>query len=238
MIKCILFPRSKLCVTSGGKINYLWIKKKFKKIETEEEAYWLGFLYADGCVNATNNQIELALYEKDYNHIVKFKNFMTIDNKISYREKAKAYRYSFKDTEIKANLIYLGCVPQKSLILKWPTEEQVPNQLIPAFLREYFDGDGWFSNTEHTFQIGIIGSEDFINGFLKYMDKIKLIDTKLKIQNVHREHGAKRYMFSNIQSVNNFLNFIYDNANIYLDRKYEHYQEYLQIGKKMNCRSY
>lgn len=43
---------------------------------------------------------------------------MTIDNKISYREKAKAYRYSFKDTEIKANLIYLGCVPQKSLILK------------------------------------------------------------------------------------------------------------------------
>lgn len=36
----------------------------------------------------------------------------------------------------------LGCVSNKSLILKFPTKEQVPENLTSHFLRGYFDGDG------------------------------------------------------------------------------------------------
>lgn len=41
----------------------------FENIDTEEKAYWLGFIYADGYVN--NRQIELTLKESDYEHIKK-----------------------------------------------------------------------------------------------------------------------------------------------------------------------
>lgn len=92
----------------------------FKVIDTEEKAYWLGFLYADGCVGSTESKIELSLAEQDFHHIEKFRDFIGINNKISYRSAVKAYRYSFRSESCKQDLIDKGCIPKKSLILKYP----------------------------------------------------------------------------------------------------------------------
>ena len=54
----------------------------FEKIDTEEKAYWLGFLYADGSVGSKDDRIELGLAEKDFHHIEKFRDFIGINNKI------------------------------------------------------------------------------------------------------------------------------------------------------------
>lgn len=201
----------------------------FEKIDTEEKAYWLGFLYADGSVGSKEDKIELGLAEKDLKHIEKFKTFMNINNKISYREKTKSYRMSFRSAQCKQDLINKGCVPKKSLILNFPNENQVPKYLIRHFIRGYFDGDGWFTNTEKCFQVGIIGTENFINGFL---DSIENIDKKNKIFDVHIEDGAKRYVFGAYNDVLNFLNWIYKDSNIYLDRKYASYLDFIKNGSK------
>lgn len=194
-----------------------------EKIDTEEKAYWLGFLYADGCVGSKEDKIELGLAEKDYDQLVKFKNFIGLDNKISYREKTKSYRYAFRSKKFKQDLIKQGCFPKKSLILKFPTLKQVPKELQRHFIRGYFDGDGWFSNTNKTFQVGIIGTEDFILGFLEAAPFLK----GNKIFDVHRKDGAKRYVFSAKDKVNRFFDYIYKDCNIYLTRKYNHYLEYI-----------
>lgn len=55
------------------------IIKNFEKIDNEEKAYWLGFLYADGNVSLKEDKIELSLAEKDLNHIKKFKNFIGLE---------------------------------------------------------------------------------------------------------------------------------------------------------------
>ena len=137
----------------------------FETIDTEEKAYWLGFLYADGSVSSKEHKIELGLAEQDLKQIEKFRDFIGIMNKISYRSTTKSYRYSFRSESCKEDLIKQGCVPKKSLILNFPTENQVPKNLIRHFIRGYFDGDGWFTNTDSCFQIGIIGTEDFIKDF-------------------------------------------------------------------------
>ena len=202
----------------------------FNVIDTEEKAYWLGFLYADGCVHSAENKIELGLAEKDCKHIEKFKNFMNINNKICYRGDTKSYRISFRSASCKEDLIDKGCVPKKSLILIFPNEDQVPNSLIKHFIRGYFDGDGWFTNTPKCFQAGIIGTEIFIKGFLEKTESI--ITNSNKIFNVHREGGAKSYAFSSFNDVYNFLNWIYKDATVYLDRKYAHYIDFINNGSK------
>ena len=125
----------------------------FEKIDTEEKAYWLGFLYADGSVGSKENKIELGLAEKDLSQVEKFKQFIGLDNKISYRKNTKSYRSSFRSQKCKQDLISQGCVPKKSLILTFPTEQQVSHSLICHFMRGYFDGDGWFTNTSDCFQV-------------------------------------------------------------------------------------
>lgn len=54
----------------------------FNKIDTEEKAYWLGFLYADGYVSKNRNNIELSLSSIDKNHIIKFNKFMKGDSSL------------------------------------------------------------------------------------------------------------------------------------------------------------
>lgn len=201
----------------------------FEDIDTEEKAYWLGFLYADGSVGSKEDKIELGLAEKDLGHIKKFKSFMQIENKISYRPKTKSYRISFRSEKCKKDLINKGCVPKKSLILEFPDEEKVPNNLIRHFIRGYFDGDGWFTNTKNCFQIGIIGTEKFLTGFLGHVNNI---NKNCKLFEVHRESGAKRYVFGAYDDVSYFLNWIYQGATIYLERKHEKYLDFLANGSQ------
>ena len=153
--------------------------------------------------------------------------FIGVFNKICYRSSTKSYRYSFRSETCKNDLIKQGCTPKKSLTLTFPTEEQVPKTLIKHFIRGYFDGDGWFTNTSECFQVGLIGTEDFIKGFLNEIDNI---NKENKIFDVHRENGAKRYIISGLQDCYNFLSYIYDNSIIYLDRKYNHYKDFLANG--------
>ena len=57
-------------VQNGQK--YLYNQNIFEIIDTEEKAYWLGFLYADGYINI-NHGVELCLAECDYEHLIKLR---------------------------------------------------------------------------------------------------------------------------------------------------------------------
>ena len=56
------------------------------------------------------------------------------------------------------------------MILKCPTKEQVPDELLPAFIRGYCDGDGYvrWEEIRHK-EIVILGTLDFLDGIVKRM---------------------------------------------------------------------
>ena len=72
----------------GIKVDRLPHKKKineniFEIIDTEEKAYWLGFLYADGCIaSGERSDIELSLQLLDKEHLQKFKDFIGFEGKL------------------------------------------------------------------------------------------------------------------------------------------------------------
>ncbi len=198
----------------------------FERIDTEEKAYWLGFLYADGCVKKDSNGIQLGLQEQDYHHLLKFKDFVGFDGSITkyfYKIKKEciSYKISICNKKIKSHLITLGCVPNKSLVLKFPNEGQVPNYLIPHFIRGYFDGDGCVHiDNKGNIVFQICGTYEFIRGVLNHIPVEGNIN---KIGNIYdfRCKGNKKAM--------KIFDYIYQDATIYMDRKYDKYIKHKEL---------
>ena len=196
----------------------------FDSIDTEEKAYWLGFLYADGNVKHYNKswRIELTLQECDVNHLMKFSQFLSLNKEPAYREKTKAYRISFCSSRVAEELIKKGCVPKKSLILKFPQYNIVPKDLMPHFIRGYFDGDGCISLKQQVNSIrkhvSLLGTKEFLEDFVK---EVNLKGTIIK-KDKRTESNTYQIVFTKEEG-NKLLDHMYGSASIYLQRKYNKY---------------
>ena len=215
--------RRKLSQYKCTPINYDYFKKWSVNM-----AYIFGLWCADGNIyhNDKNNMwsFSIKLKSEDEYLLQNILNEMSSEHKI-YRKKYGASEINLSCKTIYNDIKNLGGIENKSLRLTFP---YVPKEFVSDFIRGYFDGDGWFSNTKCCFQVGLIGTQDFIQGFLEC---INFANTQNKIFTVHREDGAKRYIFSAYKDIFNFLNWIYKDATIYLDRKYQAYQDFLSNGK-------
>ena len=126
----------------------------FDSIDTNEKAYWLGFLYADGCVSIGKKRycVELSLKGSDIAHLWKFNDFLGFDRKLQKvkigdcrcgEKICKRCRISVSSKHLCLRLKELGCMPRKSLILQFPNLDIFKERdFVYDFLRGYFDGDG------------------------------------------------------------------------------------------------
>lgn len=192
----------------------------FEVINTEEKAYWLGFLYADGYVSKNSNHIELSLQLSDINHLIKFSKAINFTNNIIKDYKVPRCRICFACKKMHKDLVNQGCVPQKSLILNHP--ENVPEELVIHFIRGYFDGDGSVSFNErkhHRPSLQIIGTEDVLSWISEKLNK----KVNRKRKDKRTENDKTLCMSYSGEKAREILFMLYKNANVYLDRKYERF---------------
>ena len=216
----------------------------FEKIDTEQKAYWLGFIYADGCVVKNHSKdkegrqlkkysLSIELAEKDKDHLIKFAKTICLnfDESMLYSRERKIY-YDHLDEErtygmnafqvsskkIVEDLIELGCVPNKSLILKFPTEKQVPKNLWMHFIRGYFDGDGWINNDgKNNLRFGMVGTDDFLNKIEFFF--IETFDWYTTTK--RGKTGKAKILIKGITTKRKeFVETFYKNAETFLERKY------------------
>lgn len=201
----------------------------FKIIDTEEKAYWLGFLYADGYVckkhdksgHEKGGSVELCLQERDKYHIQNFlddiESTAPISNKVVKLNEKEYYAYRTYVSSIKMvnDLISHGCFENKSLILQPPTT--IPKELLSHFIRGYFDGDGCvcFYPHNYTYSYSILGTKEI----LEFIAKEANIPS-YKIVSFDHKKCFELKTFSK-KSAEVFHNYIYKNKTIYLERKYQ-----------------
>ena len=200
------------------------LKYNFKEILSEESAYWLGFIYADGSISYSPDSenkrycLELGLKESDKNHIKKFKDFIGSKAKINFREKTKSYRIMIFSKEMLINIYNLGIVKNKTynnnFEVLW---NNVPIKYRKHFIRGFFDGDGSIANN---FTISF--TSNYPTGVLKMLNDIGYNKT-YKIYNKQKT-TAKSIKILKEESIK-ILHFMYDNSTIYLDRKYKKFKE-------------
>lgn len=186
----------------------------FETIDTEEKAYWLGFLYADGYNNEKTGSIELTLQALDLTHVELFKKAINSEHRISKKtinDRYICYRLSFCSRIMSDYLASHGCVQAKSLILEFP--KILPDELINHFVRGYFDGDGSVSVNPNTksYNFHILGTENFLEKTREYMG---LSDTKLD-----KKGECYDLRYSGRQNLLKIKEYLYKDATIYLERK-------------------
>lgn len=233
----------------GYKIINHWNKIKFDEhifdsIDTEEKAYWLGFIFADGYVSGFNIEgknnyyFEIALKGSDKKHLDKFNKF-TKHEDINHVKVNKAEcfntgtvhdrcRWGVCNKHLWRVLNSYGCVPSKSLILRFPSLSIFKDiSLIKHFIRGYWDGDGClsYSNKEHTRAcISILGTEEFLT---EIKNNLPLKNNYILYNNSNNKI-TKGFQISGKHAFE-ICYYLYENATIYLDRKYEKYKEYCRL---------
>ena len=205
----------------------------FKEINCEESAYFLGLLYADGCVQIKNSAytVSLKLKSDDQYIIEKFRDIMSPSSpiKISY---AKYSYFRINQKKICEQLISHGCVPNKSLILNFPTT--VPAHLMRHFIRGYSDGDGTIYNNNVS-----ASGKQYINTIWKIVSTGKfckevafILNKELNIncsQSLSNDNGITTTLsVGGNKQVKKVLDWMYEDCAIYLPRKYNKYQEFIK----------
>lgn len=235
-----------------GRYNYN--KDYFEVIDSEERAYWLGFLQADGCITRfykndelRSMSLEITLAEQDKEHLEKFN--QCLESNVPIREKIvklagkeyKAYRLVINRTKMCYDLINLGCTPQKTYTLTFPTENQVAKVYLRDFLRGFFDGDGCIStslmNGKPHIVTKITGMHDMLISISEYLSSEKVVCTKPSLHQDKRRKLVYDLAIYGTDTNYDFLTYLYDNASMYLDRKYNAYRQFYQgYDQKINKR--
>ena len=211
----------------------------FDSMNSEEQFYWLGFMYADGNISKEGNRIEIRLSINDINHLEKFRKFLQLTTKIRTGETngIKFCHLSVRNKHLWNKLNSLGCVSNKSLILTFPKIQLfTKKEYILHFIRGYVDGDGCLSLTKDNdkirTRISIIGTESFLISVNKIFGNKGYLRSK---ETDNYKNKAFELKFSDLPS-RKLARYLYENATIYLDRKYERFLEYCRLEEESSRR--
>lgn len=248
---------AEVCNVSYGTIDY-WIKKfniekkidrrmhsrthtlnenYFKVIDDEHKAYWLGFIMADGCITQTDKKyapnrfhfclkkeecekIHLELFLNDINSNYPIKDKLVENKKYSFE--SYIYELRINSKLFVKNLINNGIYMNKTG--KEFIPETVPQELIRHFIRGFFDGDGSLT-VKRAFRI-CSSSFNILDDINKEFSKI---DVNFKIykdqKSINDFYTIDSRKSTDIKKV---LDYLYKDATIYLNRKYNRYIEYFK----------
>lgn len=214
--------------------KYNYNENYFEEIDTEEKAYWLGFIAADGSIVNNGSVLEISLKQSDRNHLIKFANAIgETDRMVKDRNQkcsnGKYYptsRISVCSSTMINHLAKYGIVQNKGFNLVFPNF--LKEELLRHYLRGYFDGDGSIStngknrNGSPKYALNLIATESFLEDFMTWLNHLGV--SKIKLQNKNK---MKVWNKVGINQIRIILSYLYDNCTIYLDRKYNYARELL-----------
>lgn len=218
--------------------RYCLNENYFKLIDSEQKAYILGLIYADGYVgNKDYNNIVLGLKDKEIIYeiasIIEYTGPIRKSKKGGYENSKESYVLNFSSKIMAEDLRKIGLYPNKSLsIAELPS---LRDDLIRHFIRGYFDGDGSIILSKHTsyhivngnmkkyiypsYSFGLLETEMFLKNIalITNFNHVKIINTRT--EKIKELRVCAKCEFLNI------FNYLYEGSTICLNRKYNKWLE-------------
>ena len=222
--------------TGVGRRKYPLNEYFFDDIDTQNKAYILGFLYADGSISRKKSTIAMSLEENDGYILERMRKEIESDRPLEYLDYTNKhdFGYTYKNqyrlcmfsSHMCDMLISKGVCENKSLKLTFPA--WMDSSLFSHFVRGYFDGDGSYCphiNNHGKFQplITITSTDSFCTDLQHMLREILGIPCG-NIYDASCHNGITKVLsFSGAVQVKTFLDWLYKDADMYLMRKYDKY---------------
>ena len=196
----------------------------FESIDTEDKAYFLGLILADGCIyksSTKENLVTLTLQESD-KYILDYFIKVLNSNKIATSDKRGAYSIQIFSNKMVSDLEKYGLTERKSLHTIFP--KMLNPNIYNHFIRGIFDGDGSYSfytrknRNVHVKAIRLCqGNKEFLEDILNYLHST----LGIKTLNLYKEkENLWSFAYRDNDSMLKLGTYLYDNANIYIKRKH------------------
>lgn len=188
----------------------------FSNITTEEQAYWIGFLAADGYLDKLTNSIRIELSSKDLDHL--FALCESLDyptNRIKQRSNRNTYWISISSIQLFNDIIKLN--------IKSDTigASNILQELHSSLLRGFYDGDGSiYHKGKKSLGTGLIARKEQLE-FISSI--IPVNDIKIRPVAKTKPEGMWRLETYNLKASKELCKYLYNNSSIFLERKYNKY---------------
>ena len=226
---------SKLIKKNGVEIDrftYHCNEHYFDHVDSQDKAYILGLLWADGHNRADKGGVILELQAEDKQLLESINDITENERplrKVALSEKnpnwKDQYNLLWQSKHLSSVLSGYGMCQRKSLVLEFP--KWMDQELYPHFIRGYLDGDGCvcYMPKNNKLQVSMIGTRMFLDAVREIC---KTIGVKTYITHDKRANKivCQLSIPSNVGSVS-FLKWVYQDANLKMERKYNKYQQFL-----------
>lgn len=212
----------------------------FKNIKTEKQAYWLGFLWADGNLTKTSercsgkNRLCLSQKTSEIKHLKAF--LKEINGNYQIKTKKVLEKYSISTIHINSR-IFCKTLEEIGFDIKEKRTNipKISKKLIRHFIRGYFDGDGclsiyvqniqnkWFTNKQ---ELSFTGNPLFIQNLKNAIENEINITKTIKIKTYKKTTKATSLRYGKKEDVDKIFHYLYDNSTIYLKSKYNKFIEF------------
>ncbi len=202
-----------------GPRNYALNHRFFATIDTEEKAYWLGFLSADGCISDSNTLI-VGLSPKDEDHLVRLRTALGANHPLYRKPDGTAAVLAITSVVMARDLAQFGVVPRKTFTIRWPTN--LPDNMLRHYARGYVDGDGGFTIWNSKTMFRVTSSREYLLGMQRFLvDTCQLRATRILESSGKGNPLVGDLVYSGWHQVSRLFHFLYDDATIFLPRKKE-----------------
>lgn len=203
----------------GHKIGKNSDNKYFYNINTCDKAYYLGLIFADGSIMSKNKRkrLSIALTASDayilelFNKYGNFKSNVFLTHKNDKKPRATIV---INSSQVYDDLITWGVEENKSK--KLMTIPKIRKNLIPHFIRGFFDGDGIAKTNGY---IGFCGDYNMLS-FIK-KELLKECNVNDNMITYNKSNHIYYIQWSSKKDRHAIFNYLYKNKkDIYLKRKY------------------
>lgn len=218
----------------------------FENIQTELQAYLLGFYAADGSIDEKRKTLRVELQKKDSEIVYLFKDTISPDARLFGNPKREfvgprgnlihtdgSIGVDITSAELCNSLVNLGIGYNKTYN-DFIIPVEIPENLKRHFIRGFFDGDGCFTggiyqeknrpNPRLRLHVNFDSKKaSILNSIMEFLSKndINMNIIYLKRDDMYRLNSGS------MKECKKFYSFIYSDANFYLQRKYDKFSHYV-----------